>query len=552
MSITPTNHTGLLFWARSGGGHRTAMQAIKQQKQIEYNNDLTAHDVDVTGPKMLGFLGDWAVNAWDSAQASGNISYLERHAWWGWLAEIIMYPIVYFRTKWLLQSLAVEPEFVVSTQAFCINAIVSAMRTVNHERGWNMHMDVYLTDMPSKKASHFFPSVKKLSNDDSLCQMVTLHAPKPFIKPNETEDAFWQKYVGKVKVITPDKFPIRQAFLNTENLKNALLQPSLDLPFVLNREDEGPINTHIKQEDKLAFLMLGSVPTNESVHEWLKEFVSASKEGAQKGRVHHFFIYCGFPGSALWQSVKAKVEELKSQGKIPDNCNIVPFTNQQDPAIALLMARSDLSITRSGGITSMELYHLAMSDIPRRANKKTLIHSEGLFHPKKEPQDAKAFVDSILTEVATHMANRRLLSSPEWKEVRKKMTDYLITLGYSKEQSKELAEKVLEYYAYNNGSSPLKPLEETFKEYQEQAEKFSQETATSRAKVDAQMHKMMQKDGYKALDMSALRELAIQRVLIKEGIALWEGGNAKYLAKTIGAEVTNPHYAKSSLKSFFS
>ncbi len=546
-----TNHTGLLFWARSGGGHRTAMRAVEQQKRLEYNGNLTAHEVDVTGPKILGFLGDLAVNAWDSAQTSGNISYLERHAWWGWLAEILMYPIVYFRTKWLLQSLAVEPEFVVSTQAFCINAIVSAMRTVNHERGWNMHMDVYLTDMPSKKASHFFPSVKKLSNDESLCRLVTLHAAKPITKANETEEEFWKKYIGKVKVITSDQFPIRQAFLKVEDLKNKLSQPALDIPFVLNRENEGPINAHIKQEDKLAFLMLGSVPTTESVHEWLKIFVKESKEGRHLNRTNHFFIYCGKPESNLWKSIKAEIETLKAQGKIPDNCNIVPFTDQQDPVIALLMARCDLSITRSGGITSMELYHLAMSDIPKRPNKKTLIHSEGLFFPKKAVPDAKEFVDSILTEVATHMANRRLLSSPEWQEVRKKMIDYLITLGYSKEQSKELTEKVLEYYAYSNENAAIKSLEATFKEFQQEAEKFSQERAPSRAKIDAQMRKMMQKGAYQALDMSALRNLAIQRVLIKEGIALWEGGNAKYLAKTIGAEVTNPHFAKDSLKSFF-
>src|SRR5262249_42248465 len=145
-------------------------------------------------------------------------------------AEFFMYPIVYFRTKWMLQKLAVEPEFVVSTQAFCINAIVSAMRDVNHERGWNMHMDVYLTDMPSKKATHFFPSIRKLSNDDELCKMVTLHAPKPMLKPNETEEGFWQRYIGKVKVITSDKFPIRQAFLDTKTLKETLSKPSLEVP----------------------------------------------------------------------------------------------------------------------------------------------------------------------------------------------------------------------------------------------------------------------------------------------------------------------------------
>ena len=549
MSIEPT---GLFFWARSGGGHRTAKEGIKQQKIKEYAAQGrrldTSFDVDITGPKVLGFLGDWAVNAWDSAQRRGDLSYLERHAWWGWLAEFFMYPIVYFRTKWMLQSLSVEPEFVVSTQAFCINAIVSAMRTVNHEKGWNMRMDVHLTDMPSKKASHFFPSIRKLSNDDELCKMVTLHAPKPIIKPTESEEEFWQRHIGKVKVITDDTYPIRQAFLDTEALKNVLFQPTYEVPIRLNRPEEGPLNTTIKQEDKVAMLMLGSVPTTEAVHEWLKLFARESKEAADKQRTHHFFLYCGQPGSELWHSVKAELSKLE----LPANCNIVPFTDQDDTVIAPLMARCDMSITRSGGLTSMELIQLAYADIPKRPDKKVLIHSEGLFFPKPEPKPAKEFVKSIITEVATHMAKKRLLSSPEWQNVRTKMQAYLITLGYNKQQSIEITEKVLEYYAYNDQNAPLKPLEETFKELQAEAAKFSQENPTSRALITAQMQKMMQKQAYKDLDLSSLRKLAIQRVLIKEGIVLWEGGNAKYLTKAINAEITNPHYAKESMRAFFS
>jgi hypothetical protein len=119
------------------------------------------------------------------------------------------------------------------------------------------------------------------------------------------------------------------------------------------------------------------------------------------------------------------------------------------------MARSDVTITRSGGATSMELLQLHNADLPKRKNKFTLIHAE--------------------------------------------------------------AEKSLEY----------------------------------RAKIDSEIARMKTKDKYKHMKPTEMRSLATEKVLCKEGIVLWEAGNAKYLQEKIGAHVVIPEYSIELLENSF-
>lgn len=584
--------SGVFFWARSGKGHETAKEGIKQQKIKEYaaqGKKLdTQADIDITGEKVIssvklpfvGGLGDIGVNKWNEAQKKGDLKFLENYASWGWIGEIIFYPLVYFRVKWLLQDLKVEPEFVVSTQAFCLNAIMSAMRTVNKERSWKMHMHVYLTDMPSKKAIHFFPSIRKVAASKDLRQMLTLHAPPPLLKTGETEEQFWKKYCGKVKVITKEKFPIREAFLETGELKKRLEQPEVRVKIRLNHAKETDIIKNglgkealkasqfdgkaaelaIKHDDKLAFLMLGSQPTSKSVLNWLNSFVQeGAKATAEKDKQHYFFLYCGAPHNQkeqnpLLNAVSEEIERLRKEDKLPPNLHVVPFTNQDPDEIALLMARSDVSITRSGGATAMELFTLHEADLPKRKDKLVLIHSEAMLAREDSPLQLnhEEFAKKITGEISKQITAKRLLSSPEWQAVKREMMLYCKQMGCSKKTSRALVENILNLYLYDDSKKELPQVDQIFKVMEEHAKALSQEAKPERKRIEEQMKKMQNKEKYKDFDLRALRQLAIERVLTKEGIVLWEAGNAKYLAQKMGAHVTNPHYAKSLLaKSFF-
>lgn len=592
--------TGVFFWARSGGGHRTAKEGIKQQKIKEYaarGQALATHaDYDITGEKVLssvalpffGGLGDIGVNAWDEAQKKGDLKFLERYASFGWLAEILLYPIVYFRVKWLLQDLHVEPQFIVSTQAFCLNAIMRAMQTVNKEKQWNMHMHVYLTDMPSKKAIHFFPSIKKVTQDRDLRRMLTLHAPAPILKQGQSAQEFWRKYCGKVNVITDEQFPIREAFLETEALKERLEQGVVEVKLKLNHPsetdilqagltetaseavevDNSEITLQIRDQDKLAFLMLGSQPTTQSVLSWLHTFVK-TKQGDEADldtdleNQRYLFLYCGVAHTddtrnPLLDAVHAEIARLKEAGKLPTDLNIVPFTNQSADEIALLMARSDVSITRSGGATSMELLQLHEADLPKRENKLTLIHSEALSVPEdaRHSLDHEAFARKIVLDIQEQLGEGgALLDDPELQGIKEEMEHFCQQLGYSKKKSQRMVDNVLRMYLHadtaGGRADVARPdLEEVFAAWK-QTKLLAKAPNSADVKIEAEMKRLRQNAKYQDLEIIALRQLAIEKVLTREGIVLWEGGNAKYLQKKIGAHVTNPQYAQGLLTTSF-
>lgn len=579
----PSDPSGVFFWARSGGGHRTAKEGVKQQKiketQAQGKTFRVQQDVDITGEKVLssiklpfiGGLGELGVKSWDEAQKKGDLKFLERYASWGWIGEIIFYPLVYFRVKWMLQDLNVEPNFVVSTQAFCLNAIMRAMQTVNKEKNWNMHMHVYLTDMPSKKAIHFFPSIRKVTADSELRNLLTLHAPPPLRKPGQTEDddkKFWEKYCGKINVITNEQFPIREAFLETGILKARLEKPVLDVRIKLNEASEGDlissglspacvhtatskdITLKIRDKDKLGFLMLGSQPTTQSVLNWLHTFVQSGRaHNSTDGDVQRFlFLYCGVAHTndarnPLLDAVQEQIKKYKQANKLPPNFNIIPFSNQDADEIALLMARSDVSITRSGGATSMELVQLHQSDLPKRENKLTLIHSEA-FQLKTSNHtviDTEQVASTLSTQMADAMRKRKLLTSDDWKPIKKQMLDMCKSLGYSEKKSKLIVENILRLYTSKDPGAVN--LETLFGDLQKSAILQSRATEEQEQMIATEMQRMQQKAKYQSMELPQLRQIAVENVLRKEGIVLWEAGNAKYLQKKIDAHVINPVYA---------
>lgn len=428
MSLVPSVEpidTGVYISAPLGGGHVAAKNGVKARHEAECHalghtfqvaTVNGAHkkwkaDIDITRFLNIGFLrfGDWSARTWNEAQKRGDMNTLRT-----FLLPICM-KIAEFAFGWLirlrmeqtLRHLMSEPKFVVSTQAFCLKYIAQAVRNVNVEKGWNMHLEVHLTDLPSKCATHFFPSVKSVAEDPTLRAITTLYAVPPLQKKHRSERDFWQTHCGDIQVRTDAPLPVRRTFLHPEEMGRQLDQPTFDVSIRLNdpREADGiqegmgdgtRVNEErrdslyqirLKKEDKVGFLMLGSQPTYDSVLTWLKTFVQARQRVEKAdGRQYYFFLICGTPGTnklnLLFETVLSELRAMKSDPSFPKDVHIVPCTNQDETVIAPLLARSDLTITRSGGSTSMELLQLfdRSQAIPKRANRCTLIHSEASFH----------------------------------------------------------------------------------------------------------------------------------------------------------------------------
>ena len=574
---------GIYIWAPLGGGHKTAKDGVKtiQVERGEVSQTVEGNaegrifrvvpvnegknDIDITKFVNLGPLrfGDWTAKMWNDAQMRGDLGTLQRIALpiSVRVSEFFMGWIVRLRFKAMLRGLKTPPRHIVSAQAFCIKDIARAIASVNKEKGWDMQLEVYLTDLPSKRATHFFPSMKRLASDPELSRITKLYAKSPRLKKGVSEKKFWRDHCGEITVVTDQPFPIRAAFRNTEALGEKLKQPILDVTLILNQPCEKKIIEnhescevkekevvfHLKPQDKVGFLMLGSQPTQEAVLSWLQTFVKARGEKKfSDGRQHYLFLYCGAPKEKIEQNpllaaVHAEIEKMKKAGQLPDDVHIVPFTNQGPDFIASLMGRSDMSITRSGGATSMELLTLGQSPhIPKRENKCTFIHSEALMRL----DDAH-----ILEKLQAHL-ERLAFASPTdayWNDLYKEMSHACRAMGISEAECE---------VCFQTAKSEKKTVAQILADVDALAARASKESVSRRKKIDHKMSALRTKDKYKNHSESDLRRVATEKLLLEEGVILWEGKNARYLQESLqdqGVRVVNPEFAREDLSlKFFS
>ena len=357
--------TYLLIWSRGGGGHKAVMEAKRQE--LEQTGDYEFIALDMMGEEFLnslvlpiiGKMGDFAVSIWNDAQKAGDVRKQKIVSGLQWLAEIIFAPFVYRKMLKFLLSRKSPLKGIIVTQALCNEAIARAIRVVNRRRGWNMKLDLWMSDLPTEKALHFFYSIRRIGKSESLSDLVTLYSPPPYANDSlgkGKEFDWWQKWLGKVRVITDQPYPIRKAFLE---------QPSLigkAVHLQLRGAGEQPLCFHIEGRDKVATLMLGSQPSIQAVLDYVDVMVKLSiDEDRQRKKQkttcdtrYYFFVFCGSGASKDYL-----IEEVKKRTVSPDYplfLTIIPFSLQTDHE-PLRSARSDVTLTRSGGATSMELMH---------------------------------------------------------------------------------------------------------------------------------------------------------------------------------------------------
>jgi hypothetical protein len=365
----------IFIWSRGGAGHKAVMDAKKQEWAAKGNYRLL--DLDIMGDAFLnsfsvpfmGKFGDFCVSFWNGAQIAGNITRQTILVKVQWLAEILFYPIIYFKIKKILEGLTKPLECIIVTQPLCNTAIARAMRKINLERKWNMRLDIWMSDLPTEKATHFFSSIKKIARNKKLRPLVTLYSPRPDIGVEISDEAWWRKNCGNIRVITDQPYPIRKAFLDQQSLLGQSVELSL-------RNDQGKkLNFNIRKEDKIATLMLGSQPSKRAVLDYIDiviKLARAKRKKLESKKIearYYLFVFCG--ESDRNDSLRKEIESRVEAGKFPVFLRIIPFSYQSDEELAPLLARSDLTLTRSGGSTAMELMHL-------NRDKKgiTLIHSE--------------------------------------------------------------------------------------------------------------------------------------------------------------------------------
>lgn len=383
----PLNLKKVLIITSSGGGGLKQVAKAVHQEVLEKNPKAEIKTVDLLLEMMTGF--KWAPNFYNWTQRSGNVLLLVIFVKMQSMADIVFWPQVFFGTLRLL--LKNNFDIVYDTQVVGISAIIKAVRLYNFIKKKNVYVHRVVVDMPTKKCTHFFANVKRLSKKDR--SYLSLITTEPLLENGETEDQFWKKNCGFLKnEVVYDDFPIRKSFKKYFNKEKCLT----DFEISINAKSEGErsfvkktlllSHVHFNEKnkdfyfnispiDKLAVVLLGSQPANKSTCNYVKYFTEIAKTIKNNENLY-LFVFCHEykeDENSLFHKI---YDFIKDYSNFPSNMKIIPMSFQQEDTISSIFYRCDVAITRSGGSTAMELMSISHGE--------KWIHSE---FKKKVPKD---------------------------------------------------------------------------------------------------------------------------------------------------------------------
>lgn len=374
----------LLLTLASGTGHiQTAKRMEHDLRKIRPNQNVQTKEVgELLYGKYLSTIGNENFNG---LLKNEDINGINRCLKLQHLHDTLLLPYQFL--KFIHVLAANDITHVIDTQSIGLKALTNAARVVNFFRQiFTPHIppvkvSLVMTELPNKDTHNFFPFIKSLSDEDrKIFQLVTT---KPLLEAGETDEAFWKKHCdlshAKGEVVY-DALPIRPTFekLAKESVKTEQLKVRVGTPKEMKQigeclgeevqTDESNSSKKavfpVQMSDKVTYLMLGGQACIEATKEYVKTKIKMAKETASTDR-HYLFVFCGKNESddSLFNQIHSLVEKEKQEPAFPKHMKIVPLSFQTDEEVAPILARSDETITKSGGLTSMELDALARGKI---------------------------------------------------------------------------------------------------------------------------------------------------------------------------------------------
>lgn len=309
-------------------------------------------------------LGGFMSESWNKLQSSGDIKGLRRLVSLQPLTQLVFGQ----QCRKFIQSVVeakklgyrLPPKRLISTQPLLVRSLLEGYM----DRG----VDLYMTDLPTEEAVHFFGALDSLPKDK--VSNLFLHT----LAPMRGGEEVLQNMSGLPgRQIMLEKFmPIEDSFIRPGGLPSPGQAVAIRLKAQIPLEEEfldgtGPVTNPVilDAEDQVVLVMLGSQPTVDAM---LKYAMESLKLPVPTGSRRYIFLACGRPTTAAYKQLYADMVALISSS--PANGTIlVPFTGQR---AAELLGRADVTITRSGGLTAGEL--LALQH--RGDKKQFLLHVE--------------------------------------------------------------------------------------------------------------------------------------------------------------------------------
>lgn len=401
----------LFIYSSGGGGHIQAMEAIQQELNDKANKNglnlsagyQSAHKADLM-LDWLGLFGKIAVDKWNAAQKNSNIEKQKEMAKMQPLADLLLGYIVSHELHTFLQQ---HPEVkeIVNTQAMCNQQICQTVLYINKKFNRDIKIYLVMTDLPTKRAIHFWNSIKNLTklersvielqtiapqleeltnSDDISCSSTALPS-----KNEQPHMKFFEKHCGpalQVKILSEP--PVRKEFKYGNYRSRTIIDQERTLRFKWRFDNEKIALKHdnticdepsktatfnVNPNDTVISVMLGS-QGGKAILDYTMGVIN-NFQGKNDGSKTAFFIYCGTDkekSSQLFNDVTKVIDDQRRSGKIPEDLIIVPLGNQSATEIAEALVRADCAIMRTGGIASFEATIIAKHN----HTCKFLLHSE--------------------------------------------------------------------------------------------------------------------------------------------------------------------------------
>ncbi len=360
--------TVLIIASSGGGGLIQAANAKEQQLRLQYPH-IRVIRKDLLKDWIPKWMGRGAIAMWNSAQKSGNVRALKFLCMSILISDFLFSSYVFFQTLKILRQENVD--HIIDTQPLCTGSIIKALRFFYRKNKKKVTLEKVLVDLPTPKATHYFRSIRRLSNKDRTYLQVT--TIPPCLQDGETTEEFWAKHCRLAeKQIRYEPFYVRQSFFHYHK-KPRLSEPfsvkakiknQEELQLIQNAVCKGPIQASwhteeveftIQPQDLVFTILLGSQPAFEGSLNYVRQFLDLAREFQHLGVVGHLFVFCANhrpQENSLLKSVSDLVAQTEAY---PPNFSVVPLSFQNDGVIAPLFYRSDSTCTRSGGQTLMEL-----------------------------------------------------------------------------------------------------------------------------------------------------------------------------------------------------
>jgi hypothetical protein len=400
----------LIITSSGGGGLLQSAIAIEQEeRKIDPKVNIIKKDLlmEWTGG-LIGLFGRFFYN-W--TQRSGNVLLTNIFVNCNRYADSLFYPLVFSCTLYNLFKHNVDR--VIDNQPMNANAITRAIRFYNWWKKKNIFLEKVFVDLPTKEYKQMMKGVKCISKKDK--KFIKIFTVEPLLDGEKNDEEFWKKNCALPQgQVIYKKYIIRESFKKFQGLESPKGPFEIKIRFHSNEEGEiikkcfskGSIKVKegsgeyiftIFPEDSLYTVLLGSQPSSNAVYKYVKGFIQKIKTTDQKGKKTFLFIFADkFSGEK--ETLFHKILKLIEEKNHPQNLFIIPMSFQKDDVIAPLFYRSNLTLTRSGGHTMMELMAVSKG--------KKLIHSEA----KKKGEEKKISYAELLKGIPCwELGNARYL-----------------------------------------------------------------------------------------------------------------------------------------------